>query len=270
MNHDYTRIIDANLFLVRIKNSCPTVWQRHPHGHRMLFRVPAPFVDTFPTLQEWELDPTNHVQTVRLDFLSHLAMPPSTPFESAAFYEKYRSATIGGFNRSVCKEIQRFHLVSQLFTRDEALSVLREVDFFKRPSNDSWHEFLAKTDAAPASELSPSVVVPELLDLSESIPVAHLSTESVIQLHDLRHRRYLERQRSRRGNIKLEVFFSKFSFSGNTSQPGHQLAILSPRDANHIIDDSSGFIQALANSTSDDVVDTYVSSLLIYSIILQF
>ena len=184
--------------MVRIGNSCPTVWQRCLHGHRLLFRVPAPFVDTFPCLQEWELDRRNHTQRVRLDFLERLAMPPSTPFESAAYFEKYRSATIGGFNRSITKEIQRFHMIDQVFTRDEALVVLRDLDFFKRrPADDGWTSFLAQVRARPAPELSATVVVPELLDSSESIPVANLSVDTVVQLHDYRHRRYLSRQRQR-------------------------------------------------------------------------
>lgn len=186
--------------MVRIGNSNPTVWQRFVHGHRMLFRVPAPFTDSFPTLQEWELDPVRHYQTVRLDFLERLAMPPSTPYESAAFFDKYRAATIGGFTRSVCKEIQRYHMIDSVFSRDESLQILSELNFFKRvSSDDKWHQFLAQVDARPPPELSARVVVPELLDSSEAIPVANLSAEAITTLHDLRHRRHQQRRRGQRG-----------------------------------------------------------------------
>ena len=89
-------------------------------------------------------------------------------------------------------------MIDQVFTRDEALVVLRDLDFFKRrPADDGWTSFLAQVRARPAPELSATVVVPELLDSSESIPVANLSVDTVVQLHDYRHRRYLSRQRQR-------------------------------------------------------------------------
>lgn len=186
--------------MVRVRNSNPTVWQRHAPGHRMLFRVPAPFTDTFPTLQEWELDPTSHFQTIRLDFLERLSMPPTTPYESAAFFEKYRSATIGGFTRSISKEIHRYHMVDKVFSREESLQILRELDFFKRSTSDGgWQQFLVQVDARPAPELSARVIVPELLDVVEQIPVATLSAESLSTLQDMRHRRFLQRQRGQRG-----------------------------------------------------------------------
>ena len=188
--------------MVRVKNSNPTVWQRHAPGHRLLFRVPAPFTDSYPTLQEWELDPDSHFQTVRLDFLERLAMPPTTPYESAAYFDKFRAATIGGFARSVIKEIQRYHMIDKVFTREESLTILRELDFFKRSTSDSgWQQFLVQVDARPAPELAARVVVPELLDTIEQIPVANISAESLSTLHDLRHRRYLQRQRGQRGKI---------------------------------------------------------------------
>ena len=202
MNNDFTRILEGNLFVVRLRNSNPTVWQRFAHGHRMLFKVPAPFTDSFPTLQEWELDPVSQFQTIRLDFLERIAMPPSTPYESAAFFDKYRSATIGGFNRSISKEIQRFHMVDRIYTRDESLLILRELDFFRRKSSDNgWEQFLAQVDSRPAPELSARVVVPELLDSYESIPVANLSAETLSTIHDLRHRRFIQHQRGQRGNL---------------------------------------------------------------------
>ena len=208
LNNDFTRILEANLFVVRIRNSNPTVWQRFAHGHRLLFRVPAPFSDAFPTLQEWELDPVSRFQTIRLDFLERLAMPPSTPYESAAYFDKFRAATIGGFNRSVCKEIQRYHMVDRIFTRDEALQVLRELNFFRRVSSDNgWEQFLAQVESRPAPELSARVVVPELLDSYESIPVANLSAETITTLHDMRHRRYLHQQRGQRGK-QIRFFMS--------------------------------------------------------------
>ena len=127
-------------------------------------------------------------------------MPPSTPYESAAFFDKYRAATIGGFTRSVCKEIQRYHMIDRVFTRDESLQILRELDFFKRSTpDDGWHQFLAQVDVRPPPELSARVIVPELLDTMESIPVANLSADTLTSLHDMRHRRFLIRQRGQRG-----------------------------------------------------------------------
>ena len=164
----------------------------------MLCRVPTPFVNAFATLQEWELNRQTGDQLVRLDFLSRISMPPSTPYESAAYYEKLRSATIGGFNRSISKEIQRFHLIDSLFSRDESLTILRELNFFRRPAGD-WEQFIAQIESTtPDTSMGQSaVVLPDLLDVVETIPVASLTTETVVQLHDLRNRRFQRLQTGR-------------------------------------------------------------------------
>ena len=267
LNTDYSRICESNLFVVRVKNSNPTIWQRHSPGHRMLLRVPAPFTDSYPTLQEWELDPTSHSQTVRLDFLERISMPPTTPYESAAYFDKFRAATIGGFSRSVIKEIQRYHMLDKVFTRDESLQVLRELDFFKRSNSDGgWHQFLVQVDASPAPELAARVVVPELLDMVEEIPIANLSAETLSTLHDMRHRRYRQRQRGQRGKISYNS--SPKFIPAVLVQPGHQLTVatqplvparVAATNSSGALDDSSGFLQSLADSTTTELIDEIVS-----------
>ena len=91
-------------------------------------------------------------------------------------------------------------MIDKVFTRDESLQILREMDFFKR-SDNGWHQFLVHVDARPAPELAARVIVPELLDVIEQIPVANISAESLSTLHDMRHRRYLQRQRGQRGKL---------------------------------------------------------------------
>ena len=56
--------------------------------------------------------------------------------------------------------------------------------------------------------------------------------------------------------LSLMTFLT--SFSAVTAQPGHQLT---SSDRLSVIDDASGYIQALADSASDDVVETYVGEL---------
>ena len=159
-------------------------------------QVPDSLLDSFATLQEWEWNQQTGAQSVQLDFLSRISMPPSTPFESAAYYDKLRSATIGGFTRSINKEIIRYHLIDSLFTLEESLSILKGLNFFQQPV-ESWEQFIAQSEVPRPSNFAGqgTVVLPDLLDITETIPVAQLTPECVIQLHEMRHQRYLQRQR---------------------------------------------------------------------------
>ena len=190
MNEDFRRIIDYNLFVVRINRSSPTVWQRHPQGHQLLFVLPPPFVDSYPTLQEWELNTHDGSQCIRLDFLNRIALPPTTPFESPAYFDRLRWATLGGFHQTMSKEIQRFHVVDTVLSRDEGYQLLRNENFYHRPQPEDWTEYLtARITHTP--EVSPRVVVHELLDQMEAIPTANLTVDAVTRLHDLRVQRHL-------------------------------------------------------------------------------
>ena len=205
MSTEFCRIADFDLFVVRIKTSNPTIWQRQPQGvYHLLCLVPPPFTDSFATLQEWDWNQKTGRQSVQLDFLSRISMPPSTPFESAAYYDKLRSATIGGFNRSISKEILRYHLIDKLFTVEESLTILRESNFFQQPV-ETWEQFISHVESTNPPNISGqgTVVLPDLLDITETIPVAQLTPECVIQLHEMRHRRYQQRQQRQQGILGL-------------------------------------------------------------------
>ena len=74
--------------MVRVRNTTATLWQHQVTGPQLLCRLPPPFCDQFATVQEWDLDLRDRSQSLRLDFLSRICMPATTPFESAAFYQK--------------------------------------------------------------------------------------------------------------------------------------------------------------------------------------
>ena len=190
MNEDFRRVLDHNLFVVRIQRSNPTVWQRDPRGHRMLFALPTPFIDSYATLQEWELNTLDGSQCIRLDFLNRISLPPTTPFESSAYYDKMRWATLGGFHQTVTKEIQRYHLIDTVFSREESHQILRDLNFYHRPQPEDWLESMT-AQILHTPEVSPRVVVNELLDQMEAIPTARLTVDAVTQLHDLRVQRHL-------------------------------------------------------------------------------
>ena len=96
LRHEYKRVQVGDVFVVRCRGTTSTLWQRQLTGPRMLCRLPQPFADEFVTIQEWDLDLRDRSQSLRLDFLSRICMPPTTPFESAAFYAKMRASTLGG------------------------------------------------------------------------------------------------------------------------------------------------------------------------------
>ena len=201
MNEDFRRVLDHNLFVVRIQRSSPTVWQRDPRGHRMLFVLPAPFIDSYATLQEWELNTLDGSQCIRLDFLNRISLPPTTPFESSAYYDKMRWATLGGFHQAVSKEVQRYHLIDTVFSREEGHQILRDMNFYSRPQPEDWLESVT-AQILHTPEISPRVVVNELLDQMEAIPTAQLTVDAVTRLHDLRVQRHL---RQRQGLISIEL-----------------------------------------------------------------
>ena len=91
---EFQRIRPHDLFIVRIQDSAPTIWQRLGDRLVMRCRLFSPFDDAFGALQEWELNTQTHQHTVRLDFLNRIAMPATTRYDSPAFYTKYKAASI--------------------------------------------------------------------------------------------------------------------------------------------------------------------------------
>ena len=188
------RIQDHDLFVARIQGSSPFLWQRQPQGPKLLYQLPSPFDDSFATLQEWEFDVPSEKQTVRLDFLHRIAMAPSTPFESPSFFAKYRAATLGGYNHSVVKEIERYHSVDQLLPDTETGQIFKHFNFFGTGPEDRIAIAFSELDHFRTTP-EPRVELTELIDTVESIPTAILSAETLETIHDLRHRRHQRRQR---------------------------------------------------------------------------
>ena len=187
---DFNRVRPYDLFVVRVKNSTPTVWQRQGDRLRMLCRLFPPFDDSFACLQEWELNTQNHQQVVRLDFLHKIAMPPSTRYESAAFFTKYKAATLGGFNYAIKKEVQRYHVVNQLYSEAEMHQILHDVGFYQTIPDDPIQ--VSFEQIWNSSSMQPTVEIEELV--TESIPTALLSSAALETIQDFRHNRFLERQ----------------------------------------------------------------------------
>ena len=186
---DYRRIRAYDLFIVRIQNSSPTVWQRQGNHLRMLFGLFAPFDDSFSCMQEWELNTQTNEHEVRLDFLHKIAMSPSTRYESPAFFAKYRAATLGGHNYAIRKEIQRYHVVNQFFSDGEMYRILAEYQFFASVPDDPIREAFRELD--DSSHMQPKVEIEEMP--IEAIPTAILSVEALETIQDLRNEQYLRR-----------------------------------------------------------------------------
>ena len=176
--------------MVRVCGTAPTLWQHRDIGPQMLCRLPPPFDDSFVTVQEWEFNARNQTHSLRLDFLHRICLPSTTPFESAAFYAKMRACTLGGMGL-VTKEIQKYHIVDRLFTSEEAHSLLNDLGFYHSGPTDAIRDAFARIERCDST--NPRVVVRELLDEVETIPVAQLSSDAVADLHQLRHLRHRRR-----------------------------------------------------------------------------
>ena len=163
----------------------------------MLCRLFPPFDDAFGCVQEWELNTQTHLHTVRLDFLHRISMASTTRYDSPAYYSKFRSAVLGGANHSIRKEVQRYHIVNQLYTEQEMRQILEEYSFFKSMPNPQLMSALEKMEHSP--NLQPRVEVEELNP--ESIPTALLSAETLGTIHDRRHFQYLQRTEGK--NLKF-------------------------------------------------------------------
>ena len=93
----------------------------------------------------------------------------------------------------VTKDIQSYHLVDRLYTVDEERSILNDLGFNSRPPVDAIHAAFAAAFPVPHAAADAKVVVRELLDETETIPLATLTAEAATQLHSMRHQRYLRR-----------------------------------------------------------------------------
>ena len=162
------------MFVVRVHASAPTIWQRAGDRLKMLCRLFPPFDDAFCCLQEWELNTQTHQQQVRLDFLHKIVMPSSTRYESPSFFSKYRAATLGGHNYAINKEIQRYHVVNQLYTDQEMQSILNGFSFFQTAANPQLMAALEELTPTPLP-VRPPVLVAEKAD--EPTPTALVSVE---------------------------------------------------------------------------------------------
>ena len=103
-----------------------------------------------------------------------------------------RAALLGGLG-VVTKDIQLFFLIDRLYTPDEERSILTELDFYSRPPPDAIQAAFAAAYPAHNAANEAKVVIRDLLDEAEAIPVASLSVESIVQLHSMRHDRYRRR-----------------------------------------------------------------------------
>ena len=188
---EFHRIRPHDLFVVRVQDSAPTLWQRKADRCVMLCRLFSPFDDSFACLQEWELNTQTHQHTVRLDFLNRIAMPSTTRYDSPAFYSKYKAATLGGYNYAVNKEIQQYHVINQFYTETEAHQILSEFSFFKCLPNAKLNAAIDRSYPGEPTFLQPRVKVQEMA--TESIPTAMLSAEALETIQDIRHSQYLQR-----------------------------------------------------------------------------
>ena len=192
LQNEYRRIQNWDVFVARTKGCAATLWQKRPIGPRMLCRLPPKFCDAFVTIQEWSLQTDDESQSLRLDFLNRISLPSTTRFESPAFYAKMRAALLGGLGL-VTKDIQSYHLIDRLYTPEEERSILNELGFNSRPPVDAIHAAFAAAFPAHHAANEAKVVVKELLDETETIPLATLTAEAATQLHSMRHQRYLRR-----------------------------------------------------------------------------
>ena len=192
LQNEYNRIQNWDVFVCRPRKCAALVWQKRPIGPRMLCRLPPRFCDSFVTVQEWSLNPKDESQELRLDFLHRLSLPSTTRFESPAFYAKMRACLLGGLGQ-ITKDIQSYHLVDSLFTPEEERSILKELDFYSPPQVHPIDTAFAAAFPVHHQVNQARVVVKNLLDETESIPTAILSTDTVAQLHSMRHNRYLRR-----------------------------------------------------------------------------
>ena len=188
MNTDYVRVKEGDLFCVRVKRSSPTIWQRRRHGAQLLFRVPNHFSDSFVTIQEWELDPKNSSQTVRIDFLNRVQLPATCPYESPAYWSRLRAATLGGLGQ-ISREIQVYHVVEKVLQPKVAREILQELGFFTPQPVDPIHEAFRPLNNHLG--MQPQVKLNELMDSVEEIPYAQLSADTCVMMQHLRHQRYI-------------------------------------------------------------------------------
>ena len=183
----------------------------------MLCGLMEPFDDSFACMQEWELNTHTNQHVVRLDFLHKIAMSPSTRYESPAFFQKYRAATLGGHNYAIRKEVQRYHSVDEFFSDSDMYRILSEFNFFATARDESLQPAFKQLEDSPS--MQPRVRIEEMT--TESIPTAILSAEALETIHEMRHNRYLRRNEGKRFTSK--VSFLIIILASALHQPGHQL-----------------------------------------------
>ena len=196
LQNEYSRIKNWDVFVARPRGCAALVWQKRPIGPRMLCRLPPQFCDSFVTIQEWSLDSRDGSQSLRLDFLHRLSLPSTTRFESPAFYAKMRACLLGGLGL-VSKDIQSYHLIDRLFSPEEERSILKDLDFYSRPPIHPIEAAFAAAFPVHHAANQAKVVVKDLLDEAEAIPLATLSTDAVSQIHSLRHNRFMRRRQGK-------------------------------------------------------------------------
>ena len=195
LRDEFRQIKKGDLFCVRVKNTSPSVWQRQDDGSpRLLFRVPTDFCDSFVCLQEWEMTERTRSQSVRIDFLNRVQLPPTCPFESPAYWSRLREATLGGQGQ-INRQVQKYHVVEKIFTPSEAREILSNLGFFSQSPVDQIREAFRPLTNHLGDQ--PRVLVPELMDTVEQVPQANLTADACVMMQHLRHQRFIRRRYGR-------------------------------------------------------------------------
>ena len=195
LNTDFSRVKSGDLFCVRIQRTSPTIWQRREYGAELLFRVPHNFVDSFVTIQEWELNPKTHSQTVRIDFLNRVQLPVTCPYESPAYWSRLRAATLGGLGQ-ISREVQEYHVVEQIIPPSTAREILTELGFYSARPLDQIQQ------AFPPIYNPQSTQGSENMDTCEITPQAELVADSHVMLQHLRNQRHIRERYGHHLGIK--------------------------------------------------------------------
>ena len=92
----------------------------------------------------------------------------------------------------ITHEVQKYHIVDRLFTPTESRLILNEIGFYHRSPTDPIQAAFQRLEDQTAPN-RPSVIVRELIDDLDSVPVAEITPEALTTLHDLRNQRFTRR-----------------------------------------------------------------------------